>query len=135
MEGQIRAKSTKFPVFYPVTREPGIGSQPTDNRLSVAAGGPPEVGVGDAVYQAAGGDRAADRRGRSGRLFCLSEAAGRAAAADRFPDDNGCCDAHLGVIADVNEMTSQNTVGQTRITLQFGLDRDLGGAGLTEKPE
>ena len=35
---------------------------------------------------------------------------------------------HLGVIADVNEMTSQNTVGQTRITLQFGLDRDLGGA-------
>jgi len=41
---------------------------------------------------------------------------------------------HLGVIADVNEMTSQNTVGQTRITLQFGLDRDLGGAG-PEKPE
>ena len=52
-----------------------------------------------------------------------------------FPTITACCDAHLGVIADVNEMTSQNTVGQTRITLQFGLDRDLGGAGLTEKPE
>ena len=35
---------------------------------------------------------------------------------------------HLGVIADVNEMTSQNTVGQTRITLQFDLDRNVDGA-------
>ena len=35
---------------------------------------------------------------------------------------------HLGVIADVSEMTSQNTVGQTRITLQFGLDRNIDGA-------
>lgn len=35
---------------------------------------------------------------------------------------------HLGVIADVNEMTSQSTVGQTRITLQFGLDRNIDGA-------
>ena len=35
---------------------------------------------------------------------------------------------HLGVIADVTEMTSQSTVGQTRITLQFGLDRDIDGA-------
>jgi len=35
---------------------------------------------------------------------------------------------HLGVIADVSEMTSENTVGQTRITLQFGLDRDIDGA-------
>src|SRR5215510_13628970 len=35
---------------------------------------------------------------------------------------------HLGVIADVNEMTSQNTVGTTRITLQFGLDRNIDGA-------
>ena len=35
---------------------------------------------------------------------------------------------HLGVIADVNEMTSENTVGQTRITLQFGLDRNIDGA-------
>ncbi|HTZ76598.1 MAG TPA: efflux RND transporter permease subunit [Stellaceae bacterium] len=35
---------------------------------------------------------------------------------------------HLGVIADVQEMTSQSTVGQARITLQFGLDRDIDGA-------
>jgi multidrug efflux pump len=35
---------------------------------------------------------------------------------------------HLGVIADVTEMTSSSTVGQTRITMQFGLDRDIDGA-------
>src|SRR5271170_6854014 len=35
---------------------------------------------------------------------------------------------HLGQIADVTEMTSQSTVGNTRITLQFGLDRDINGA-------
>jgi multidrug efflux pump len=35
---------------------------------------------------------------------------------------------HLGQIADVTEMTSQSSVGQTRITLQFGLDRDINGA-------
>ena len=35
---------------------------------------------------------------------------------------------HLGVIADVAEMTSQSTVGQARITLQFGLNRDIDGA-------
>ena len=35
---------------------------------------------------------------------------------------------HLGQIADVTEMTSSSTVGQTRITLQFGLDRDINGA-------
>jgi multidrug efflux pump len=35
---------------------------------------------------------------------------------------------HLGVIADVTEMTSVSTVGNTRITLQFGLDRDIDGA-------
>ena len=35
---------------------------------------------------------------------------------------------HLGIIADVTEMTSQSTVGQARITLQFGLDRDIDGA-------
>jgi multidrug efflux pump len=35
---------------------------------------------------------------------------------------------HLGVIADVAEMTSSSTVGATRITLQFGLDRDIDGA-------
>jgi multidrug efflux pump len=35
---------------------------------------------------------------------------------------------HLGVIAGVTEMTSENTVGQTRINLQFALDRNLDGA-------
>jgi multidrug efflux pump len=35
---------------------------------------------------------------------------------------------HLGQIADVTEMTSQSSVGFTRITLQFGLSRDIDGA-------
>ena len=35
---------------------------------------------------------------------------------------------HLGVIADVTEMTSQSTVGNARITLQFGLNRNIDGA-------
>ena len=35
---------------------------------------------------------------------------------------------HLGQIADVTEMTSSSTVGSTRITLQFGLNRDINGA-------
>jgi multidrug efflux pump len=35
---------------------------------------------------------------------------------------------HLGVIADVSEMTSTSTVGATRITLQFNLDRNIDGA-------
>jgi multidrug efflux pump len=35
---------------------------------------------------------------------------------------------HLGQIADVTEMTSQSTVGNTRISLQFGLNRDIDGA-------
>ena len=35
---------------------------------------------------------------------------------------------HLGVIADVTEMTSESTVGLTRITLQFGLNRSIDGA-------
>ncbi|MFI5017915.1 MAG: efflux RND transporter permease subunit [Dongiales bacterium] len=35
---------------------------------------------------------------------------------------------HLGTIADVSEMTSQTTVGSTRVVLQFGLDRDIDGA-------
>jgi multidrug efflux pump len=34
----------------------------------------------------------------------------------------------LGTIADVTEMTSQSGVGTTRITLQFGLDRNIDGA-------
>jgi multidrug efflux pump len=35
---------------------------------------------------------------------------------------------HLGQIADVTEMTSQSGIGQTRITLQFDLNRDINGA-------
>ncbi|MBV9560282.1 MAG: efflux RND transporter permease subunit [Bradyrhizobium sp.] len=35
---------------------------------------------------------------------------------------------HLGQIADVTEMTSQSSVGNVRITLQFGLNRDINGA-------
>ena len=35
---------------------------------------------------------------------------------------------HLGVIADVTEMTSSSTLGSTRITLQFALSRDINGA-------
>ncbi len=35
---------------------------------------------------------------------------------------------HLGQIADVTEITSSSSVGSTRITLQFGLDRNIDGA-------
>jgi multidrug efflux pump len=35
---------------------------------------------------------------------------------------------HLGFIADVTEMTSRCSLGQTQITLQFSLDRDIDGA-------
>jgi len=35
---------------------------------------------------------------------------------------------HLGVIADVTEMTSSSTVGSARITLQFSLSRNIDGA-------
>jgi multidrug efflux pump len=35
---------------------------------------------------------------------------------------------HLGQIADVTEMTSTSTLGSSRITLQFGLNRDIDGA-------
>ncbi len=35
---------------------------------------------------------------------------------------------HLGQIADLTEMTSQSSLGNVRVTLQFGLDRDIDGA-------
>lgn len=35
---------------------------------------------------------------------------------------------HLGAIADVTEMTSTSSLGQTRVVLQFGLNRDIDGA-------
>jgi multidrug efflux pump len=34
----------------------------------------------------------------------------------------------LGIVSDVSELTSQSRVGQTSITLQFGLDRNIDGA-------
>jgi multidrug efflux pump len=35
---------------------------------------------------------------------------------------------HLGAIADVDDMTSRSSVGQTNIQLTFGIDRDIDGA-------
>jgi multidrug efflux pump len=40
----------------------------------------------------------------------------------------GPLERHLGQIANVTEMTSQSGIGQTRITLQFDLSRDIDGA-------
>jgi len=40
----------------------------------------------------------------------------------------GPLERHLGQIADVTEMTSTSSVGQARVVLQFGLDRDIDGA-------
>jgi len=40
----------------------------------------------------------------------------------------GPLERHLGQIAGVTEMTSQSGIGQTRITLQFELNRDIDGA-------
>ncbi len=40
----------------------------------------------------------------------------------------GPLERHLGAIADVTEMTSQSSLGTTRVVLQFGLDRDINGA-------
>ena len=35
---------------------------------------------------------------------------------------------HLGAIADVDDMTSRSSVGNTNIQLAFGIDRDIDGA-------
>jgi multidrug efflux pump len=40
----------------------------------------------------------------------------------------GPLERHLGQIADVTEMTSESALGQTRITLQFNINRDIDGA-------
>src|SRR5580704_3580801 len=40
----------------------------------------------------------------------------------------GPLERHLGQIADVTEMTSTSSLGQARVTLQFGLKRDIEGA-------
>ena len=90
---------------------------------------------------------AADDRHRAGRRVRVHHAAGRAAAAGRFPDHLGAGHAagrepgdrgdhawrrrssgSSGAIADVTEMTSSSSLGSTRITLQFDLNRDIDGA-------
>ena len=100
-----------------------------------------------ALHPPAGRDHAADVRARAGRHRGVLQAAGVAAAAGRLPDHLGAGDAarreparrwrppsraplerHLGQIADVTEMTSSSSLGSTRITLQFGLNRDIDGA-------
>ncbi|MBV9978563.1 efflux RND transporter permease subunit [Bradyrhizobium sp.] len=40
----------------------------------------------------------------------------------------GPLERHLGQIADVTEMTSASSLGSARVTLQFGIDRDINGA-------
>ena len=99
------------------------------------------------VHPPARRDDAADDRHRFRRSARLRAAAGLAAAADRFRDDFGDgqharrqperswrprsprrLEKHLGQIADVTEMTSQSSLSNTRVTLQFGLDRDIDGA-------
>ena len=99
------------------------------------------------LHPPAGRDHAADLRACAGRRGGVLPAAGLAAAAGRFPDHLGAGDAagrqprghgdHASPrrwsaisaqIADVTEMTSSSSVGSTRITLQFGLDRDIDGA-------
>jgi multidrug efflux pump len=40
----------------------------------------------------------------------------------------GPLERHLGQIAHITEMTSTSTLGQTRIILQFDVDRDIDGA-------
>src|SRR5215469_9383067 len=40
----------------------------------------------------------------------------------------GPLERHLGVIADVTQMTSSSSSGSTRIVLHFGMDRDVDGA-------
>ena len=100
-----------------------------------------------AIYRAAGGDHTADARHRVRRHAWLFEIAGFAAAAGRLSDHLGQratlpgaspntvatsvaepLERHLGQIADVTEMTSQSSIGQTRITLQFDVNRDIDGA-------
>ena len=101
----------------------------------------------NALHPPAGRHDAADLRACGGGGHRVFQAAGLAAAGGRFPDHFGAGDRcraparedvattvasplerHLGQIADVTEMTSSSTVGSTRITLQFGLNRDINGA-------
>jgi multidrug efflux pump len=78
--------------------------------------------------------------------IAFTAAAGVAAAAGRLPDDLGPgepagrepetmaatvatpLERALGRIAGVTEITSNSSLGSTRVTLQFELDRDIDGA-------
>ena len=99
-----------------------------------------------ALHRPAGRHHAADDRDRACRRARLFELSGFAAAAGRFPHHHGDrpiagaspdvvatslaapLERHLGQIADVTELTSTSQIGQARIVLQFGLDRDINGA-------
>jgi hypothetical protein len=85
--------------------------------------------------------RSASRRRRGSRSSCrwrrcrrsISDHLGAGVLPGASPGDVATTVAtplerHLGQIADVTEMTSSSAVGSTRITLQFGLDRDIDGA-------
>ena len=100
-----------------------------------------------AVHPPAGRDDAADDRHRASRACsrsgncrsrrcrrsisrpfrCTANMPGASPTTWR-PSVAAPLEKHLGQIADVTEMTSQSSLGNTRITLQFGLDRDIDGA-------
>ncbi len=98
------------------------------------------------LHQASGGHHAADGGHRAGGHLRLPAATGGAVApggsahhlgagdpAGASPDTVAATVAsplerHLGQIADVTQMTSSSSAGNTRIVLQFGLDRDIDGA-------
>ncbi len=99
------------------------------------------------IHPPPGRNDLADLRTRGGRCDRVFQAAGVTAAAGwnfptisvqatlpgASPEDVATTVAsplerHLGQIADVTEMTSSSAVGSVRITLQFGLDRDIDGA-------
>ena len=61
-------------------------------------------------------------------IFGAGVAAGRQSRTRWRPASPAPLERHLGQIADVTEMTSTSSVGQARIVLQFGLDRDINGA-------
>src|SRR5215475_2452959 len=51
-----------------------------------------------------------------------------ASPADMAATVAGPLERHLGQIADVTEMTSASSLGSTRVTLQFNIDRNINGA-------
>ena len=101
-----------------------------------------------ALHRAPGRDHAVDRRASRSRArsptsqlpvsplpqvdypdhLGLGVAAGRRPARRSPPASPRRSSGISGEIADVTEITSQSSTGQTRITLQFDLDRDINGA-------